>query len=768
MQQQTRSIEVSEGSVTDGLVVPSKIASFDNECVKRRLEKFEKYLKTQNEKLAQLKSREISITLPDGKVVKGESFKTTPLQIATNISKKLAERMMVARVKYENRDKGLGSDIVDCDAEELTEEASKSELVDLSLPLEGDCSLELLDFTSEEGVQTFWHSSAHIIGNSLEKHLSGYLTHGPPLKEGGFFYDIFAGQKKVVPEDYEKLEALANEVIKQNSVFERVILSKQEALDLFVDNPFKVKLIEAKIHDNAMTTAYRCGDLIDLCTGPHLPSTGRVKVVKVLKNSASYWLANQKNDVLQRVYAISYPSKKEMDIYLLEQEELAKRDHRNILEQQSLVHFNNLAPGCAFYLPHGTRLFNRLIEFMRKQYTYRGFSEVNTPNMFKTDLWKMSGHYFKYREDMFFVKTEDEEHGLKPMNCPSHCLMFGSTLRSYRDLPIRMADFGVLHRNELSGALSGMTRVRKFHQDDAHIFCRNDQIMDEIVNQLEFVEYVYSNFGFEFSVELSTRPEKYLGTIDMWDSAEKSLTEALNKTGKPWKLNPGDGAFYGPKIDIKVLDCYKRKHQLGTVQLDFNLPQRFNLQFKSEGTPETEEKVDESQPQTQAVPKENMTEEEKYSVIGKLKHGFERPIIIHRAILGSLERCIAILTEHFGGKWPFWLSPRQIMVIPISAKLNEFAERVKNRFVLEGYYADFDNNNLTLNKKIRNAQLQQYNFILIIGEKEAASNSVNVRVRDEEKERGSIKINEFLEELKSLAPKPSAAELAIKNNAFYD
>ena len=802
--QATRSIVASKETVAHGLVVPCKKATFFAPEIQTRLEKFTALYKIQSEKIAALPSREIDITLPDGKIIKGTSFRTTPLEIATNISNKLAERVVVARVKYTSRDVSFFSNIVDCDEDEKTEcgdkkEAQGFDLVDLHAPLEGDCNLELLSFDDPEGRQTFWHSGAHVIGRSLEQVLNGYLTHGPPLNEGGFFYDIYAGEKKITPEDYSKLEAKAGELVATNQPFEKLLLSKKEALDLFGDNPFKVKLIETKIADESSTTAYRCGDLVDLCTGPHLPSTGRIKALKVLKNSSSYWLSNQANDSLQRVYAIAYPSKKELDEYIRIQEELAKRDHRNIIEAQSLVHFNPLSPGCSFFLPHGTRIFNRLIEFMRRQYHFRGFTEVNTPNVFKNDLWKISGHYFKYKEDMFFVKTEDEEHGVKPMNCPSHCLLFNSSLRSYRDLPIRYADFGVLHRNEASGSLGGMTRVRKFHQDDAHIFCREDQILEEIKNQLEFVSYVYSLFGFDYKFELSTMPEKHLGTREMWENAEKALAEALDLNGRPWTINPGDGAFYGPKIDIKVLDCYKRKHQLGTIQLDFNLPIRFNLQYKDNEAEKCEEEDNiEKEPKNakgakgkQAAPKDaeqqikketeeehapekpaeetqTMTEEEKFSVIGKLKKGFKRPIIVHRAILGSLERCMAILTEHFGGKWPFWMSPRQAVIITVSNKYASYAEKVKNRLVAEGFYVDVDNSNLTLNKRIRNAQLGQYNFILVVGEKEEQNGTITVRERDQEKEKGAVKIKELVKMFKDLAPAPSEAEKRVLSEAFYN
>ena len=764
-----RSIVISVGSVPQGVVVPDKKSTFVAEKIQSRLDKFNHLYQLQKEKLQAMPAREIEITLPDGKKLKGIAFKTTPLQIALGISKSLAEKMVVAKIKYTHKTDSFFSGITNCEDEHESDPSGDMELIDLNAPLEGDCLLQLMPFDSPEGKETFWHSSAHLLGRSLEHLYAGFLTHGPPLKTGGFFYDAFIGEQKVNPESYDQIEKKVHELVVQNQPFEKLLLTKKEALELFSDNPFKMRLIENKIANEAKTTAYKCGDLIDLCTGPHVPSTGRIKAFKVLKNASSYWLGNQNNDSLQRIYAISFESKKQLDEYIKLQEELAKRDHRNIVEAQSLVHFNPLSPGCLFKLKHGTRLFNTLIDFMRNQYIFRGFTEVNTPNLFKNELWKISGHYFKYKDDMFFVKSDDDEYGVKPMNCPSHCLIFNSSLKSYRDLPLRLADFGVLHRNEASGALGGMTRVRKFHQDDAHIFCREDQILSELIGCLEFLDYIYGIFGYSYSLELSTRPEKYLGTLDQWDHSEAALSDALNKTGRPWTVNKGDGAFYGPKIDIKVLDCYQRKHQLGTIQLDFNLPQRFNLQYKDKESDEKqhEEIKDEVTDEPNDEDLKKMTEEQKYSIIKKTKNGFKRPVIIHRAILGSLERCIAILCEHFGGKWPFWLSPRQVAILPITSKFSEYAEKLKNRLVLEGFFADVDSTNFTLNKRIRNAQLEQYNVILVVGEQEVAKKTVAVRYRDSDKVEADVSIKGLIKLLKDFHPAPSKAEMAYRDNALF-
>jgi len=419
----------------------------------------------------------------------------------------------------------------------------------------------------------------------------------------------------------------------------------------------------------------------------------------VTKNSSSYWQGKAENDLLQRVYAISFPDKKLLKEWEQFQEEAEKRDHRNIGKQQELFFFHPLSPGSPFFLPHGLRIYSKLMEFTRNEYRKRGFTEVQTPNMFNINLWETSGHWQNYKENMFSFKCEDQEFALKPMNCPGHCLMFAHRMRSYRELPIRFADFGVLHRNEYSGALTGLTRVRRFQQDDAHIFCTQDQIYSEMKNALGFMQHVYGIFGFDFRLELSTRPDKFLGDIEMWNKAEKQLEQILNEykqeTGREWKLNPGDGAFYGPKIDIHISDAIKRSHQCATIQLDFQLPIRFNLKYA--GVNDKEE---------------------------------ERPVIIHRAIYGSLERMIAILIEHTAGKWPFWISPRQAIVLPVTEKLNQYAEEVRSLLWAQGYYVDSDVTDKKLQKKIREAQLAQYNYILVVGEKEKDTGTVNVRTRD--------------------------------------
>lgn len=430
--------------------------------------------------------------------------------------------------------------------------------------------------------------------------------------------------------------------------------------------------------------------------------------------------------------------------------EAAERDHRNVGKKQELFFQHPTAsPGATFWFPAGARIYNKLIELMRTEYRLRDFTEVITPNMYSSKLFMISGHYQNYKDDMYSVFVEDEEWNLKPMNCPGHFLMFDHRVRSYKELPMRFADFGVLHRNEASGALSGLTRVRRFQQDDAHIFIRPEQIKDEVLRCIDFLQYVYKLFGFTATYALSTRPKKAIGSKELWDNAESQLKAVLQETSLKWTLNPGDGAFYGPKIDIRLEDTMKRKHQCGTIQLDFNAPIRFNLQYRSEAASDDvgeEKEADKSEFQG-AVEKNK--EGEVIWKEGRLKSGFERPVVIHRAILGSVERMSAILMEHFSGKWPFWLSPRQVMVVPVAAAYNEYAGWVVRQMTLFGYYAEADVTGNTLPKKVRNAQLAQWNYICVVGEKEKTDLSVTVRQRDVEKPIGAFHLKQFMMKLQN-------------------
>lgn len=433
-----------------------------------------------------------------------------------------------------------------------------------------------------------------------------------------------------------------------------------------------------------------------------------------LQKGTVHWNASSNAENLERFYGISFPSDKQLKEYEKFQAEAAQRNHRKIGKDQKLFFFHELSPGSCFFQPHGAHIYNTLVEFMKSEYRKRGFHEVITPNIYNAKLWQMSGHWEHFSENMFSFETDRDTYALKPMNCPGHCLIFDNGVRSWRELPVRMADFGVLHRNESEAALTGLTRVRRFQQDDAHIFCTAEQIKEEIDGCLDFLSSVYKTFGFSVQLVLSTRPENFMGDLDVWNAAEQDLEQSLNKFGQPWSLNPGDGAFYGPKIDVTITDALNRPHQCGTIQLDFQLPIRFDLSYVTE----TLEK--------------------------------KRPVIIHRAILGSIERQIAILTENYAGKWPFWLSPRQIMVVPVDPKFTDYAEQTAKQLHDDGYQVEIDATaGLTFNKKIRNAQVAQFNFILVVGEKEKNNRTVNVRTRNN-KVHGEIGMGDLVDKLKRL------------------
>eukprot|EP00388_Colpodella_angusta_P044446 GDKK01062914.1.p1 GENE.GDKK01062914.1~~GDKK01062914.1.p1 ORF type:complete len:874 (+),score=325.82 GDKK01062914.1:99-2624(+) len=761
--------------------------------LKARLELFEKMAAESAEK-NKLRERPITITLPNGTEKEGTAFKTTPMEIAASISKSLAERVLIARVQYTEQVSEIA--IVNADDEEVSEDEEQETccghlanaesdpmrntvIWDCHRPLEGNCKIFLLDWTDKDAQKIFWHSSAHILGQALEREFGAHLTNGPALSPG-FYYDAFVGDLNFGAEHIESLQKMCNNIIKENQKFERMIITKQEALELFAHNPFKQQIISTKVPDDAMTTVYRCGTFVDLCLGPHVPSTGKIKFLSLTKNSSAYFLGDNQNDTLQRVYGVSFPNKDLLTEYLTLLEEAKKRDHRLIGTNQELFFFESfMAPGSAFWLPKGATVYNKLCDFIRKEYRVRGFNEVITPNMFHCDLWKTSGHYQKYADCMYLLNIEGAEWGLKPMNCPGHCLMFKQMAPSYKQLPIRIADFGVLHRNEFSGTLSGLTRVRRFQQDDAHIFCRVDQVTEEVVKGLEFLFFVYEHFGFKYSLKLSTRPENRLGSDDLWDKAEASLKAALDATGKPYGYKHGDGAFYGPKIDIQVYDAMKRQHQCGTIQLDFQLPIRFDLQYRTaetvtadDATPAVDfkklkkEKKAAMAEEIAAAGEEvaaktsghhdhahiqshvttNFDASKEFVWVEKpLKPGFERPVIVHRAILGSLERMTAIMTEHFGGRWPFAISPRQAAVLPVSDKFSDYAEWVAEQLKRFGFDAQADNSNHTLKRKILDAQKQQWNYMLVVGAEEVESRSVTVRERENPENQYKMSVEDLID-----------------------
>ncbi|RHZ23508.1 hypothetical protein DYB37_002951 [Aphanomyces astaci] len=712
---QTRLTKASGPSIVDSTKIGLPFTVEPNPAfLQRRIAVYDRVMAKQKEEIAAQPRKPIKITLPDGNVKEGISWETTPLDIAKAISQGLAETVVVAKVKYVGKPHDPFSvTAADIDGNESQEADTcccsggsdqVEELWDVFRPLIGDCKLQLLKFEDHEGKMVFWHSSAHVLGEGLELLKGCHLTIGPPC-----LMSLISSytHSTIAETELKEIEKRAAQVVKEKQPFERIVLTKDEALELFADNVFKTQIISTKIPDGGKTTAYRCGPLIDLCRGPHVPHTGKIKALAVTRTSSTYWLGKTTNDSLQRVYGISFPDAKQLKEWKHFQEEAAKRDHRRLGIQEELFFFHQLSPGCCFFLPHGARVYFKLLEFIRAEYRKRGYNEVITPNVFNMDLWKTSGHAALYKDCMFVFDVEGQEFAMKPMNCPSHCLMFDHRMRSYRELPWRVADCGVLHRNELSGALTGLTRVRRFQQDDAHIFCREDQITQEVLNFLEFMKFVYDVFGLKYKLKLSTKPEKALGSPELWEKAEAvkiQLASAMDTfAGKGnWSVDPGDGAFYGPKIDFTVTDALNRQHQCATCQLDFQLPIRFDLKYRSDGSQAGEE-------------------------------NFARPVMIHRAIYGSLERFIAMITvhiEHFAAKFPFWLSPRQVLIVSVGAAFNDYAHQVREEMFSHGFEVEVDDSNKTLNKKIREGQMSHFNFICVVGADEQEKHAVNIRTRD--------------------------------------
>ncbi|KAK4187836.1 putative threonyl-tRNA synthetase [Podospora australis] len=705
--------------------------------IQERIDLFDRLYKEQQEEYAKKPREDILITMPDGSVKTGKSYETTPAEIAKGISNSLFKRTVVARIDGET-------------------------LWDLERPLEKSCKLELLDFNDDQGKFVFWHSSAHILGEACERRFGCSLCIGPPV-DNGFYYEMALPDGAAVQStDWAPLESIVSKVVKEKQPFQRLEMSKEDLLKMFAYNPYKQHIIKDKIADGTRTTVYRNGPLIDLCRGPHVPDTGRIEAFAIMKNSSSYFLGDANNDSLQRIYGVSFPDKKQMAAHKKFLEEAAKRDHRLIGKQQELFYFEECSPGSAMWLPHGMRINNAIVEYIKEEYWKRGYDEVMTPNMFNTSLWEQSGHLAHYKEDMFILDVDKEQFGLKPMNCPAHAMMFRHRERSHKELPLRLADFGVLHRNEASGALSGLTRVRRFQQDDAHIFCREDQIKEEVADLFDFMSSFYGMLGLTFKLKLSTRPEKYLGEIETWDRAEARLKEALDEfsaanEGVAWELNPGDGAFYGPKIDIAVLDCLNRSWQCATIQLDFQQPQNFSLEYQTGEAPvKSEAPAPAPAPVPEAAPEKDADGKEKKKpllVKKTLSPGCARPVMIHRAMAGSIERFTAILAEHFAGKWPFWMSPRQVIVIPVGMGFLDYAKEVATLLKKERFHVDVDSSGNTLQKKIRNGQLAQYNFVFVVGDDEMRNRKVNIRYRDDTSTQARdvpVDLNDAIEKLRKL------------------
>lgn len=564
--------------------------------------------------------------------------------------------------------------------------------------------------TQEVEESMYWHTTSHIMAQAIKRLFpDAKLTIGPSI-EKGFYYD-FDVEKPFTEEDLSAIEEEMKKIIKEDLPIERFELPREEAIKLMEEReePYKVELIK-ELPEGEVISFYKQGEFTDLCRGPHLPSTGCVKAIKLLSSSGAYWRGDEHNKMLQRIYGISFPKASELDEYLNMIEEAKKRDHRKLGKELELFFFDETAPGMAYWMPKGFKMMNVLIDFWRKEHEKRGYMEFSGPQLNSSELWKISGHWDHYKEDMFVLTDSDgKEQALKPMNCPNAIKIFDSKLRSYKDLPMRFNDIDVIHRNEKSGQLNGLFRVRMFRQDDAHNFITEDQIGAEIKDIIEIAKQLYGIFGLDFELTLSTRPDDYMGDIELWNKAEANLKSVLDELcGKDnYRINEGDGAFYGPKIDIKMKDCLGREWQMGTIQVDFQLPLRFNLSYiDSNGEKKT-------------------------------------PILVHRAIFGSFERFIGIITEHFAGAFPVWLSPVQVSILPISDHQKEYAEKVKAILEEKGMRVELDDRQEKIGYKIREAQLQKVPYMLILGEKEVEANAVGVRKR-KEGDIGQMSIEDFV------------------------
>lgn len=578
--------------------------------------------------------------------------------------------------------------------------------VDLSQPLHDKDRVLIWNFEDQEGKEIFWHTSAHVLAQAVLRLWPDALpTIGPPI-ENGFYYDF--ANLHISDADFDRIEKEMQTIISENYVSQReIISSKQEALRLFAHNPYKCELINS-FEEESLLTGYRQGEFFDLCRGPHLYSLGKIKAFKLMKIAGAYWRGDSKNEMLTRIYSISYPDRKLLKEYLQQLEEAKKRDHKILGPKLDLFSLKEEAPGMPFIHPKGLMIWNQLIGYIRETLNRKGHVEIKTPSMMNRELWEVSGHWFNYRHNMFTSQIEDHDYAIKPMNCPGCMLYYKGHIHSYRELPLRIAEIGNVHRYEPSGSLSGLVRVRSFHQDDAHIFMKPTDIQQEIINALALAHEIYSTFGLNYRLELSTRPlANTIGTDEEWEMATKGLKGALDHTGREYRINEGDGAFYGPKIDFHIRDAINRSWQCGTIQLDMALPERFNLEYTAQdGT-------------------------------------HKRPVMIHRAIFGSIERFLGILIEHYAGKFPLWLSPLQIRILTVADRHEPYAQQLAQRFREANFNVEVDHSQESVSKKVRSAQLAQANYILTIGDQEVEHQTANLRTRDNVVH-GEIQIEEFL------------------------
>ncbi|MEK4194023.1 threonine--tRNA ligase [Paenibacillus sp. FSL L8-0323] len=584
--------------------------------------------------------------------------------------------------------------------------------VDLNQAIEHDCRLDIVTLDSKDGLEVYRHSTAHIMAQAIKRIYGDkavQLGIGPVI-EDGFYYDIDI-EKPLSTDDLAAIEQEMAKIIQENHQIVRRVVSRAEAIKLFeeLNEPLKLELIHDLPADTVLTI-YDQGEFSDLCRGPHLPSTGLVKAFKLLNVAGAYWRGDSNNKMLQRIYGTAFPKKAQLEEHLLFLEEAKKRDHRKLGKELELFMFSEEAPGMPFYLPKGMTIRTELENFARELQRQRDYDEVRTPLMMNNRLWEQSGHWDHYKDNMYFTNVDETKFALKPMNCPGHMLIFKNNLHSYRELPIRISEFGQVHRHEYSGALNGMMRVRTFCQDDAHLFVLPEQIEDEIRRVISLIDHIYQVFGFEYKIELSTRPADYMGSEELWDQAEQSLQNVLDNLGIEYRVNEGDGAFYGPKIDFHILDALKRSWQCGTIQLDWQMPEKFDLTYIGEDN---------------------------------LKH---RPVVIHRAVYGSIDRFMGIITEHFAGSFPLWLAPVHAKLLPVSENYVDYALQVKHQMEKAGIRVEVDIRNEKLGYKIREAQLEKAPYMLVLGENEKNSDTVSVRKRGEG-DLGSKSIQDIIKQI---------------------
>lgn len=608
----------------------------------------------------------IKITFPDGSVREYQEG-ITPLEIARSISNSLAKKVLVSRVN--------------------------DQLVDLTRPLYEDATIKLYTFDDPEGRDTYRHTASHILAQAVKRLFPDVKLGIGPAIENGFYYD-FDTSHTFTPDDFAKIEAEMEKIIKEDLPVERKELDREEAIRLFTEmgENYKVELIR-DLPEDAVISIYRQGEFVDLCAGPHLPSTGRVKAIKLMSLAGAYWRGDERNKMLQRIYGTAFEKKADLDAYLNRLEEAKKRDHRKLGQELRLFAIMEEGPGFPFFLPKGMVLRNILEDFWREEHRKRGYKEIRTPIILNRTLWERSGHWDHYRENMYFTTIDEQEYAIKPMNCPGAMLVYRNEFHSYRDLPLRLAELGLVHRHELSGVLHGLMRVRCFTQDDAHIFMLPEQVKDEIIGVIDLIDYFYGVFGFKYHVELSTRPENSMGSDEIWEMATSALRQALEEKGLSYKVNEGDGAFYGPKIDFHLEDCLGRTWQCGTIQLDFLMPEKFDLTYVG--------------PDGQ-------------------KH---RPVMIHRVVFGSIERFIGILIEHFAGAFPLWLAPVQVRIMTVTDRGNEHARKVHETLSAHGIRSELDLRNEKIGYKIREAQLEKIPYMLVVGDREVEAGTVAVRQR---------------------------------------